>query len=208
MDAIRAGNESLAMHFVTEYPNTNLVELTFEEDEENDNNKQKSIHKGDSTLHVAVRNGDTPLIVYLLTNGLSPNLQNRTNGETALHTAVRTRDVRVCTILTKYGADAKITNNNYETPMVLASENKDYDIIELLAADTQDVIRNRLMSDAEDDDDDANLFADELLDKASQLPQYDFDPMDPMEAADEMDMDAYLGKHQAHLSDHRTFDQN
>merc|ERR1719361_2037514 len=192
MDAIRSGNESLAMHFVTEYPNIDLISSTVFEAEENKQNPKKSINNGDHCLIVAVRNLSYNLIIYLLTNGVSPNLQNQINGETALHTAVRARDVRVVAMLSKYGADANITNAEYETPLVLASENNDQDIIELLASDTQNEIRDRCMSNADASESDMSDFADDILSdgnatKTKTLPQFEFGTA----TTEEMETDDY-----------------
>eukprot|EP01083_Nonionella_stella_P026718 73593_1 len=135
IDAIKNGNDSLAMHFVQEYPDLDLLLLIFEAD------KKNKVQSGDNCLQVAVRNKHHKLILYLLDAGVSPNSQNRNNGETALHTAVRTREVHVVALLSKYNADQNITNNNRETPLTIASDNKDEDILELLAPDTQKMIK-------------------------------------------------------------------
>lgn len=86
-----------------------------------------------------------------------PNDQNSSNGETALHTAVRTRDIKVCALLCKYRADPCITNKDFETPLTIAGDNRDDDIQELLAPDTQALIMNRLASVEAPDPDDVHL---------------------------------------------------
>ena len=77
---------------------------------------------------------------------LQTNEQNEQNGETALHTAVRTTDLKVVTVLSKHRADASIKNKKGETALTIAKDNNDADIIELLAPETQEVIRQRLAS--------------------------------------------------------------
>eukprot|EP01084_Bolivina_argentea_P156664 273029_1 len=131
-DAVQNGNDSLVMHFVQEYPELDLLQFKFE--------------NGNNPLQVAVKNKSHNLMIYLLENGVSPNEQNHKNGDTALHTAVRTRDVKIVALLSKYLADAAITNKAYETPLTVASDNSDADIIELLAPDTLREIRKRISS--------------------------------------------------------------
>ena len=80
------------------------------------------------------------------THATQPNSQNPNNGETALHTAVRTRDLKVVTLLSKYLADPNITNRQFDTPLTMATDNGDDDIVELLAPDTQKLIRDRFAS--------------------------------------------------------------
>ena len=58
--AISNSNDSLAIHFVDEYPELDLCNSTFE--------------NGDNCLQVAVRNSSYNLIYYLLTNGISVKL--------------------------------------------------------------------------------------------------------------------------------------
>jgi len=78
--------------------------------------------------------------------------------ETALHTAVRTRDIKVCALLCKYRADPCITNRSFETPLTIAGDNRDDDIQELLAPDTQAIIMDRLASvEAPDPDEQDHL---------------------------------------------------
>eukprot|EP00484_Ammonia_sp_Unknown_P020859 CAMPEP_0197027810 /NCGR_PEP_ID=MMETSP1384-20130603/7683_1 /TAXON_ID=29189 /ORGANISM="Ammonia sp." /LENGTH=465 /DNA_ID=CAMNT_0042456723 /DNA_START=20 /DNA_END=1417 /DNA_ORIENTATION=+ len=129
-DAIQKGNDSLAMYFVEEWPDLNLLSMKFDQ--------------GDNCLHVAVRGRFYNLILYLLTNGVSPNDTNPSTGDTALHVAVRTRDVKVVALLCKYDADPSIENNARESPLSIASEFKDDDIIELLSPETQQMIRSRI----------------------------------------------------------------
>merc|ERR1711971_718486 len=123
-DAVQKGNCSLCAYFNTEYPELDLIHERFE--------------NGDSALHVAVRNKKPQLILYLLTNGLSPNARNTKNGDTPLHSAVRAHAVKVVGILLQYNADTQITNHQRETPLSIASENGDADIHELLVLATND----------------------------------------------------------------------
>ena len=64
--------------------------------------------------------------------------------ETALHTAVRTRDVNVVALLTRYKADPSLENNDLQTPLMIAAQRKDEDIIELLCPSTHDLVIQNL----------------------------------------------------------------
>ena len=85
---------------------------------------------------------------------LQPNAQNEENGETPLHTAVMARDVNVVALLVKFKGDAKINNNNFRTPLALATENGDEDIIELLSPETTRMVHQRLQTGLFDHDND------------------------------------------------------
>jgi len=139
-DAVERGNDSLCAHFVQEYPSLNLLHTQFE--------------NGDSPLHVAVRNKSYRLILYLLDNDVSPNQQNPKNGETPLHTAARVREVKCAALLFKYEADVDITNNQHETALTIAAENKDEDIIELLSPATQQLISQHITRNSQEYDSD------------------------------------------------------
>ena len=109
-------------------------------------------------------------------------------------------------MLSKYGADSNITNNEYETPMVLASENNDRDIIELLSSDTQNVIKKHIVMDTYACSADVSDLADEILSGGqSPLPQYEFDAEEQIQT--HLDTKQYLNKHQMEKSDYQTFEQ-
>merc|ERR1712228_1017507 len=127
---IKQGNESLAMYWAHEHPSLNLFDERF------DNNN-------DSVLHVAVRNKAYKLIVYLLSQGVSPDLQNE-EGDTSFHIAVRQRELKIVALLSKENADPNVTNNNSETALMIAMENRDADIIELLSPTTKCLIDDHI----------------------------------------------------------------
>ena len=56
-NAVESGNDALVMSLNEEYPSLDLLDYQFE--------------NGDNALHVAVRNKNYNLILYLLTNGIS-----------------------------------------------------------------------------------------------------------------------------------------
>lgn len=125
------GNESLVMHFVREHADLNLLQTRFE--------------NGDDCVQIAVRNQSHKLLLFLLEQGVSPNRQNTKTGDTALHTAVQARDLKITSLLCRYEADARITNRNMETPLTLAIDSQDHDLVELLQPETQQVMRNSLV---------------------------------------------------------------
>eukprot|EP00483_Globobulimina_turgida_P004889 UN04898 len=110
------------MHFIEEYPSLELLNVQFE--------------NGNNALHIAVQNESYNLILYLLTNGISPNRQNDF-GESALHSAVRINNLKIVTLLTKYTAVSSLANIKNETPLTIATANKYYDIVCLFSPQTQ-----------------------------------------------------------------------
>mmetsp|Transcript_39687 Transcript_39687/g.64956 ORF Transcript_39687/g.64956 Transcript_39687/m.64956 type:complete len:471 (+) Transcript_39687:556-1968(+) len=143
--AVQNGNDSLCMYFVEEYPGLDLLHMDFK--------------GGDTCMHVAVRNKSYQLVIYFINHDISPDAFNSMNGETALHTAVRIRDLKAVALLCNFGADVNAANKQFETPITIAQDNHDDDIIELLAPDTQQIIRdntlqtgNKAKSDDDDDD--------------------------------------------------------
>merc|ERR1719474_1657869 len=85
---------------------------------------------GDTPLHVAVRVTNHKLILYLLTNGLSPNDRNQKTGDTSMHEAVQCtsqRD-RILAIMLKFHGDSQIKNNDGKSALDLALEKGDKDV--------------------------------------------------------------------------------
>eukprot|EP00486_Rosalina_sp_Unknown_P008283 CAMPEP_0201594162 /NCGR_PEP_ID=MMETSP0190_2-20130828/191558_1 /ASSEMBLY_ACC=CAM_ASM_000263 /TAXON_ID=37353 /ORGANISM="Rosalina sp." /LENGTH=360 /DNA_ID=CAMNT_0048053657 /DNA_START=87 /DNA_END=1166 /DNA_ORIENTATION=+ len=133
--AVESGNDSLVMGLIEEYPSIDLLDYTFE--------------NGDNALHVAVRNKAYNLILYLITNGISPNEQNDVTLDTPLHTAVAIRDVNIVALLSKYKANKAynlilylITNGispneqnekTLDTPLHTAVKIRDVNIVALLS---------------------------------------------------------------------------
>jgi len=129
-DAIQKGNDSLAIYWDTEYPTLCLLETSVFEN-------------GDLSLHAAVRVDNIKLMLYLLTEGLSPNCQNQKTGDTPMHVVCRNQKVsaaKVIAILLKHSADPQIWNNEGHTPLDVAyiQEHPDADVIELLSREVQD----------------------------------------------------------------------
>lgn len=119
-----AGNTHEVMSLDQQYADLNLLDTKFA--------------NGDSLLHVAVRNKNHKMILYCLENGLKPNEPNEQSGDNALHMAVWEQDVRIATILLKYGADPTRDNLHHKTPIDIANELKDDNLIELLDTQTFD----------------------------------------------------------------------
>jgi len=136
--AVMAGNDSLAIWYCTEYPHLNLHQTIFEES------------SYDSALHIAVEIDNHKLMLYLLTAGLSPNVQNGF-AETPLHTACRHSNrgtIKVIAILLKYSADPLIQNCDGESALDVAQsrEYPDEDIIDILCKEVQEELVNALSS--------------------------------------------------------------
>lgn len=151
-DAVEKGNDSLVTYYLREHSQLNLLDLRFP--------------NGDTPLHVAVRNKAYRLIIYLLEQGISPNVQNDKTGDSPLHTAAQVRELNCVNILiSKYDADINITNNKHETALTIAASNKDKDIIEALAPETQHLVKQhiRSTSDSWDSDDPDNIPALETI---------------------------------------------
>ena len=70
-------------------------------------------------------------------------MQNPNNGETALHEAVRKRDLKSIELLSNQSADPTINNMYLETPLSIAIDNGDDDIIDLLAPETPHITLTR-----------------------------------------------------------------
>ena len=160
-NAINKGNEELALYHIEQNPNMDLISTPFEND---DNCLQIAIkNQSHKLVYFLLMQGisvkliminisiiytlckfivNIKVILKLIVNGLSyaykqANAQNPNNGETALHTAVRSRDIKMVALLSKYAADPTIRNRNLETPITIAMENNDYDILEIIAPETQ-----------------------------------------------------------------------
>ena len=56
--------------------------------------------------------------------------------------------MKIVALLCKHGADPKITNKKFETPICIATKNKYTEIVELLAPETQQIILHRFDSES------------------------------------------------------------
>ena len=73
--------------------------------------------------------------MMLIANPLypQPNDKNAQSGDNALHMAVaEAKDVRIASLLLQYNADPKMDNHVHKTPLDLAEENNDQNMMELL----------------------------------------------------------------------------
>lgn len=83
------------------------------------------------------------LIKLLLDYGANPNLQWKNSGETALHIAAFYGLTNVAKLLIKQGADLDIQQYNGDTPLMVAIQAKQADIVKLLLNNyAQVVIKN------------------------------------------------------------------
>lgn len=58
--------------------------------------------------------------------------------------AVRTHQENIVTLLLRYNADPNATNQKFETPISIAVETKDQDIVDILKPETQHMVREKL----------------------------------------------------------------
>lgn len=76
-----------------------------------------------NALHLATISGMDSSVVYLLSLGIDPNLQD-VNGNTALHYAVKYNHIRIIKKLLQYGAKKNILDKIHKkTPVMLADDN-------------------------------------------------------------------------------------
>ena len=82
-----------------------------------------------NALHLATISGMDSSVIYLLSLGIDPNLQD-VNGNTALHYAVKYNRTRIIKKLLQYGAKKNIIDKIHKkTPVMLAEDN--YEIMEI-----------------------------------------------------------------------------
>ena len=96
-----------------------LFEKKFSEFKEQINNR---LYKtGDTLLIQAVKNGNEPIIQFLINNGCNLNIQNYL-GNTALHIAFLKNNLNIVNFLIESGANESIVNNNGLTPWELMKQ--------------------------------------------------------------------------------------
>ncbi|XP_063985416.1 nuclear factor NF-kappa-B p100 subunit isoform X2 [Diachasmimorpha longicaudata] len=85
---------------------------------------------GRTALHIAVEGGHIDIVKYFLENTRVNVNQQNFGGNTALHAAVvdtGNRARELCKLLTKYGADPSIRNNQRASPINHANEEEEHD---------------------------------------------------------------------------------
>ena len=96
-----------------------LFEKKFSEFKEQINNR---LYKtGDTLLIQAVKNGNEPIIEFLINKGCNLNIQNYL-GNTALHIAFLKNNLNIVNFLIESGANESIVNNNGLTPWELMKQ--------------------------------------------------------------------------------------
>jgi ankyrin repeat protein len=88
---------------------------------------------GETALHLSVKAHNDNWVGFLLNKGADTEIKDR-NGNTALHDAALVGDPTAISYLTSMKARVNATNNNGETPLVLAVHRKDIEIVQLLIA--------------------------------------------------------------------------
>lgn len=87
---------------------------------------------GYGALHIAAEKGLTRIVRLLLDSGASPDLPDGIRSNCALHLAAREGHRRTCTMLARWGASQKSTNDIWYTPLHLAAKEGDLEIVEAL----------------------------------------------------------------------------
>jgi len=131
--AIEQGNETLAAFCVDEYPALDMFQFKWD--------------NGDNALHVAVQQRHSRLVFYLLTNGCSVNEQNLLTQNCALHYAVRNADHKLVDLLLSWDADANLMNADKQTPIAMAQDLSDQNILDVLLE-----ARAKLFGDDDDEE--------------------------------------------------------
>ncbi|XP_065573844.1 putative ankyrin repeat protein RF_0381 [Artemia franciscana] len=94
-------------------------------------------YKGYTPLHMAVKNGHTSLVCYLLEKGSNPNLRAEhweDHGKTPLHFASEEGKPDICQLLVSKGANINLLDYNCYTPLHFAAEEGKLDICQLLVS--------------------------------------------------------------------------
>ena len=99
---------------------------------------------GEGALHIVVRRGDGPYLVYLLTHGADPDLRDDKGDSPLLLAAMLGQETMVRPLLAAH-ANPNLGNSNGETPLILAVQRRDTQMVRELVAgganpDQRDVI--------------------------------------------------------------------
>lgn len=88
--------------------------------------------RGETMLHVAVRNGASKVVAFLVGRGADLNVQNIV-GDTPLHLGARYNKSNIVYALLNYGANINIVNNNNEVPLNDAVKDGSIEMLRILA---------------------------------------------------------------------------
>ena len=93
--------------------------------------KEKKNKLGQTLLHVAVKNKSYKIVKYLIENG--SNIQSKDiKNNSILHTAVMGGDLNIIQLILEKNPNMNITNNNKETPLIIAKKMKRKDLYNYL----------------------------------------------------------------------------
>ncbi len=93
---------------------------------------------GITPLHIAVKNRDLKMVIYLLDRGADIDVQD-INGLTPLHYAIGQKRIKIVKYLVKRGADIESVNNYGITPLHQAAYSGRVEIVEFLLMNGADV---------------------------------------------------------------------
>jgi len=128
-ESMLQGQDSLPIHLNELHPALNLLQTTFE--------------NGDKSLHLAVRNKQYSVMVYLLSMGASPKDQNERTGDTPLHIAVQRGHLKMATFLLRFEMErsTKLKNEEGLDAMAVAEQFGRRDMMELLSPESLQLLQ-------------------------------------------------------------------
>jgi len=123
-ESMLQGQDSRPIHLNELHPALNMLQTTFE--------------NGDKSLHLAIRNKQYSVLVYLLSMGCSPKDQNDRTGDCPLHIAVQRGNLKMATYLLRHESVVTPTLQNEEglTPRDVAVQFGRGEMMLLLSAES------------------------------------------------------------------------
>ena len=111
-----------AMYLIETY--NNLLDLT-----------NIIFNDGNNVLHWSVINKNRIFTIFLLQNGLDINIENTKTGNTPFHMCMENNDVKMAGILIRWKSDIHHTNRYNKTPLSIAMQNNNKNMIKLISND-------------------------------------------------------------------------
>lgn len=88
----------------------------------------------ENPLMKAAQSRHIEIVRFLIARGAQVNARRNSNGETALFQALRWRSYEILTVLIEAGADVNIPNKGGDTPLMIASQDDDIEMVQFLKA--------------------------------------------------------------------------